>query len=641
MKTVHSRIALILLMLVTLAGCGGSKRSTVVPTQPQIRVSITTDGAAIDQGATKQFTAAVTGTTNTLVNWSISEGAGGGIIDAQGMYTAPSNSGTFHIVATSAADPTQQAIVAVNVNFVTLQISPGYGDMEPGVSYQFSGSVTGSVNREIIWTVSEGAVGGTVTASGMYTAPMNEGVYHLVATSTANPFTIVTTHISVSHMAVAIQPRGIGIAPGEARSFTATVLGCMDDAVTWSVQEGMAGGSISSDGVYTPPMSAGTYHILATSVSHPNLSGVAIVTVRESDFRVTGSMLDQRIGHTATLLPNGDVLFAGGGSVNYGYWYSVETVELYDHLSGTFKYTGSMSAVRDGHTATLLKNGKVLIAGGGIAGWVGTNTAELYDPANGQFTLTGSMNAYRTYHTATLLNDGRVLITGGNDGWASDRPNIGDVAKGELYDPTTGVFTLTGQMVEARFSHAAELLPDGKVLLVAGSIDYGGAATDSEEVFDPETGTFTKVGNAAEKGFGMTATLVQGNQVLIAGGRTYDGADFSLRIFDKAQLLGTTSWSESSLLTMNSSRSSHTATRLPSGKVLLAGGYATAGAYGMGPYADNSADLFDPSTSTFVPIGQMQRVRAEHTATLLQDGSVLIAGGDDTSAELYTAEVKK
>ncbi len=643
MTSLHSRIFLGLLMLAALAGCGGSKRQTtvVVPTQPQVRVSITTDSAVLDQGATRQFTATVTGTTNTSVNWSISEGTYGGSIDAQGLYTAPNDSGTFHIMATSAADPTQHAVVTVSVNFVMLEVSPGYGDMEPGTSYQFSGSVTGSVNKEILWTVMEGAVGGTITSSGLYTAPMSEGVFHLVAASAANPLITFTAHVSVSNLAVAIQPRGIGIAPGETRWFHTTVLGCMDDTVTWSVQEGLEGGSITSDGVYTAPMSAGTYHVLATSVSHPSLYGTAIVTVRESDFRMTGNMLGARIGHTATLLPSGDVLFAGGGTGSYGYWYSTETAELYDPLSGTFKYTGSMSTPRDGHTATLLKDGKVLIAGGGYAGLFGLNTAELYDPATGQFAPTGSMNAYRTYHTATLLNDGRVLIAGGNNGWLTDQPNIGDVAKAEIYDPTTGTFGQTGQMVEPRFSHAAELLPDGRVLLVAGSVDYVGNATDIEEVFDAETGTFTKVGNAAEKGFALTATVVQGNQVLIAGGRTYEGVDFSVRIFDQAQLLGTLSWDESPLLIMNSNRSSHTATRLPSGKVLLAGGYASVGAYGLGPYADNSAELFDPSTSSFEAIGQMQRVRAEHTATLLQDGSVLLAGGDDTSAELYTAEVKK
>ena len=186
-------------------------------------------------------------------------------------------------------------------------------------------------------------------------------------------------------------------------------------------------------------------------------------------FANTGSLAAARVVHTATLLPNGKVLVAGG-SGNSGFFASAE---LYDPASGTWTATGSLAAARQTHTATLLPNGKVLVTGG----LNGSNltSAELYDPASGTWTTTGSLAAARYRHTATLLPSGKVLVAGGTG-------NSGYLASAELYDPASGTWAATGSLATARYLHTATLLPNGKVLVAGGQAD--GAYLASAELYD-------------------------------------------------------------------------------------------------------------------------------------------------------------
>ena len=174
---------------------------------------------------------------------------------------------------------------------------------------------------------------------------------------------------------------------------------------------------------------------------------------------------------------------------------------------GTFTPTGGMSTPRAAHTATLLHNGKVLIAGGFDNSPLAS--AELYDPTTGAFTPTGDMTTPRAQHTATLLADGTVLIAGGRNG----TNGIRDLASAELYDPSTGVFTPTGSMVTLRGLHAATLLPDGRVLMTGCAIPCNSAIA---EIYDPSTGTFADAGTPGAGG--GAATLLADGRVLVTGG---------------------------------------------------------------------------------------------------------------------------
>jgi hypothetical protein len=209
-------------------------------------------------------------------------------------------------------------------------------------------------------------------------------------------------------------------------------------------------------------------------------------------------MQDGRMNHTATLLPDGDVLVVGGG----GSFQPSTSAELYHPRTGTWTVTGAMHDARYDHTATLLPNGKVLVAGGeGGLGSQALDSAELYDPRTGRWTQTGSMNVARFGHTATLLPTGLVLVTGG----ATPREYRGSTSA-ELYDPRTGKWTITDSMVTGRKQHTATLLPTGQVL-VAGGGD-GGLNVASAEVYTPLALVARPVSAVAGQTVTVTATTL-------------------------------------------------------------------------------------------------------------------------------------
>jgi murein DD-endopeptidase MepM/ murein hydrolase activator NlpD len=331
-------------------------------------------------------------------------------------------------------------------------------------------------------------------------------------------------------------------------------------------------------------------------------------------FVPTGSMSTARAEHTATLLPNAKVLIAGGSASTT----SQATAELYDPSTAQFTFAGNMNTPRGRHTATLLADGKVLIAGGDSGATLGSTSAELYDPSSGTFILTGSMVTGRSGHTATLLPNGKVLIAGGFT-------SSGTAAVAELYDPATGAFTATGTMNVLRFWHTATLLPNGKVLIA------GGANQATAELYDQDTGTFTLLANTMSVPRSLhTATLLPNGKVLIVGGDQNlccTGNSLSTaELFDPA----TNTFSPTGGMTMG--RFQHTATLLLNGQILVAGG-------DDGVNVFNTAEIYDPATDLFSPTGSMSAARDRHTATLLPNGGVLVAGGANGITFLASAEV--
>ena len=318
------------------------------------------------------------------------------------------------------------------------------------------------------------------------------------------------------------------------------------------------------------------------------------------------SMTTKRAAHTATLLNNGKVLIAGGFVGDSG---GLSSVELFDPTTKTFTSAENMSAARAGHTATLLPNGKVLITGGYNGDYL--NSAEVYDPATSRFASAGRMVTARSGHVATLLNNGNVLLVGGvGTGWTF-------LADAELFDPQTNTFTATGGMATARESHTATLLKDGKVLITGGHKDRRSAITiyTSTEIYNPASETFTAAGNLTVKRHKHDATLLADGRVLIIGGsdeRDGNGAYRNAEIFNSAN--GTFTAVKNN---MNTARYKlqGTAILLKNGKVLIAGGA-------------NQAEVFNPATNSFsYASGDMGTKRLFATATLLKNGQVLITGG--------------
>jgi hypothetical protein len=343
-------------------------------------------------------------------------------------------------------------------------------------------------------------------------------------------------------------------------------------------------------------------------------------------FENTGSLGTARYGHSATLLPNGKVLVAAGNSGQF------PNAELYDPASGTWTPTGSPAMLYPFHTATLLPNGKVLVAGGGVRAITVRASAELYDPASGTWTTTGSLAHARHDHTATLLPNGKVLVVGG---WYDDTAGYGGftLASAELYDPATGTWTSTGSLATGRGGHTATLLPNGKVLVTGGENYNGkgnGARTSlaSAELYDPATGTWTSTGSLATGRYYHTATLLPSGKVLVAAGGVINSSLYlaSAELYDPASETWTATGS------LATARQFHTMTMLPSHKLLVAGGSNSSG-YLM------SAELYDPASETWMATGDLITARHDHTATLLPNGKVLVAGGMNDSGILASAEL--
>jgi WD40 repeat protein len=341
----------------------------------------------------------------------------------------------------------------------------------------------------------------------------------------------------------------------------------------------------------------------------------------------SGPMSMARTGQTATLLPDGDVLVAGGGT---------RTADLYDPSTSTFTATGSMSVARTSATATLLPDGEVLVAGGADNRGRQLDSAELYDPATGTWSATGSMRTPRSGHTATLLPDGKVLVAGGgcnHHGDCNAGSFLDNLTSAELYNPKTGTWSATGSMRFGRQYFTATLLGDGDVLASGGfsSCDDDFCSDNRQaELYDPKTGTWSATGSMHVAREQFTATLLTDGDVLVAGGLNEGGFGGNGKTYSEAELYDpkTGSWTVTG--SMSEPRYGQAAALLPTtGWVLATGGSG-----------DATSEVYEPGLGQWVRTGSMTTPRTDLTATVLSDGNVLASGGTGSDgAAQGTAEV--
>jgi galactose oxidase-like protein len=357
-------------------------------------------------------------------------------------------------------------------------------------------------------------------------------------------------------------------------------------------------------------------------------------------------------------------------------------------VTHAFTSLGNMQVARNLHTDTLLADGRVLLAAGSTDA-VFLNSAEIFNPTNNSFTLTGSLSHARKSQTATLLQDNnRVLITGG-------KSSVGDLASAEIYDSSTGQFSSTGSMIGQRSLHTATLLGNGTVLVAGGR--KGATPLRTAEIFNPVTNTFASTGMLNIQRKRHAANLLLDGNVLVEGGASVSngepvdaGTPTAEIYYTSGPLAGT--WTNHPPQDMSTGRTEHTATLLPNGTVMVCGGIpiilpsdlynpatqtfsttggllqarqrhvsllltnpawgslvgkvlAIGGAFTGSPVfggiqeALDTVELYDPSTGQFSLFGTMTEPRQNHTATMLNDGRILIAGGVSSPSVSGTAEL--
>lgn len=373
---------------------------------------------------------------------------------------------------------------------------------------------------------------------------------------------------------------------------------------------------------------------------------------------VVGPMAFARVHHTSTLLTDGKVLIAGGDQNGT----PLDSAEIFHPNTGLFTAQRPMHRPHTEHTATLLKDGNVLIVGGKVAeiwdatkykfevstgapvaarkdhasvllkdgtvlitgGYVGNtpqNTAEIFNPTSETFELLKStMTIPRVLHAVTLISGGDVVITGGFSG-TSPHDQI------DIYHYATQKFFSGGHMVYHRASHRQVLFGNSRDrILIMGGTTLEGGILSTDEVYDPETHHSGIHGSLVENRAGHTATKLESGDVFVAGGITGGMTLQSAEILDPTTKLFTATEP------MKHPRALQTATLLPDQRVLLVGG-------GDNAVFESTAEEFDPTTNSFRSVGSLAIGRESHTATLLQNGQVLIAGGKTAMNDTATAEL--
>ena len=363
------------------------------------------------------------------------------------------------------------------------------------------------------------------------------------------------------------------------------------------------------------------------------VSAVLVVAMNTFAFGASGtwahtsSMISPREGHTATLLVNGKVLVAGG--TNNGV--AINSAELYNHTTGTWASTGSMHVARTLAGSVLLSNGSVLVVGGCLNDCLSTttNSAELYNPTTGTFTATGSMVRARAGFGIALLANGQVVVAGGCTAY-DQNGCAATTTSAEVYNPATGHWTATGSLRGARFAVTATRLASGKVLVVGGAT-AASDALNSSEIYDPTTKTWSLGPKMVQARSGYASILLPTGKVLFVGGENINGVSIA-----SAELYNPSTGAFTATGSMTATRVEHTAVLLATGKVLVSGGYKQTSNV-VTPLA--SAELYNPATGIWTTIGSMSTARGDHTSTVLTNGFVLNTGGSDTFNELNSAEL--
>jgi hypothetical protein len=607
--------------------------------------------ATINTNDFNSMTVSATGSGIITYQWYDSNGILNGNV---GPTLRSNQTGTFYAIATSTLNGTTITATSnsatVVPNNVAITSQPANGMFGTGGSFQLSLTATGSGNLTYQWYKGNNAISGATSRT--YSATV-EDAYFAEVTSTLNGVSKTIrsngAYATENKVRITSGPVDSYATAGYTTSLTPSIsyLGGATLSYQWYDGSGPISGATNSS---LTTGTAGTYYLVVTSqlnsTTGVTTSTSATVTVVASPVAssLTPGSGTIAIGSSTTLTPvfsNGTAVINPGNIVvtsaaaitvspTVNTQYSLDVTNLAGTMArftmtlfvstGTFSRTGNLTAGHNIHSSTLLNTNKVLIAQNYSSS---LTNAQLYDPSNGTFTNTGNMvNSYgRPFGTSTKLSNGNVLFTGGVTTTGNNTNSA------EIYDVDTGTFSsTTGNMSLGRHDHTAVLLNNGNVL-IAGGYNYSSLYLRSSELFNPTTSNFGTIINMTTVRSNHTATLLNDGTVLIVGGyNSSTGYLSSAEIFDPS----TNSYSATSG-NMYEPRGRHSATKLNNGKVLIVGGVNQVGGY----HTLQSADLYDPTTKTFTRLASFSGNRDLHTATLLNNGKVLIVGGSSEGGTIY------
>jgi N-acetylneuraminic acid mutarotase len=768
MKTMRCRGRLAaVLFLLTMAACsggggggaggGGGEATAAVPT-----ITMQPTAASVPAGGTATFTIAATSNGVLTYQWYANVGACpncGPLSGAtQPTLTLPANYGTtgdYYCVVTNTLNGTQATATSASGSLNVVEpTGNGAINADSAVlanTVGYVASVAAQAGVTYTWTISNGTItAGQGTTQITYTSG---GLGQLELTMTASgpaAGTVlgVKNVVVVSSLPVVSIFAQSSVLPG-AMGVLASTTDVPAGTYAWTEQNGTAAvtivGSTTADTLtYSVGATPGSYQVSVNVTDQTGNHGSVSQTlsVVQGAFLKDVRDMAQRSLHTATLLMDGRVLLAGGDAGIPGTISTtslpvvssasniVATAELFDPVTTSFAVVGSLSTARAQHTATLLNNGQVLVAGGLDATGTPLASTEIYNPTTQSWTPGPPMAMARELPSATLLADGRVLVAGGANA-------SGALASAEVYDPVANAWSSAGTMASPRVLHSATLLPSGQVLAVAGFTGSGGQ-TASTELYNPETnswhsaaplpqapttiaqegavllasGQVLELGATAyiynptsnswrpsvtpppaettpevTTGFeAASAILLPNGRVLAAGGF----ADFGSAIYDPIMQQWNSPTSPGNAPSWGFGGEFGTVTALADGRVLAVGGvlgfptssanslslpafydptqnswslggseahpgyYAASGVLTNGQVlvtggsvlrnsnatlARSNADLFNPATNTWSPAAAMSTTRQQHTATALQNGMLLVTGGNDSSDVFSSAEL--
>ncbi len=632
---------------ITASAAGVSGSATLTVTAPTLAsIAISPQDSTIPLGATQQFAATgfyTDGSTQDLTataTWS-SSATVVAVINGSGL-AAGEFQGTATIQASFGSMSASTTLSVGAPSLVSVGLTPANATIAAGSSQQYQATGTYSdgsmrnVTALLTWSSGSPAVA-AVTNTGLATG-LGQGTAVLTAGFESVSASVTLTVGPPNLVSITVVPNTASLSSGTTQQLSAT--GIYSDGSTqnltasslWASSNSSIVG-ISSSGLATAA-ATGNATITATSGS---ASGTATLIITSGTTQA--NLNTSRYLHSSTLLNNGEILVSGGvncpsaGSCTY-----LNSAELYNPATSTFAYTAGPMATARSAPSVLLNNGKVLVAGGyscdGSGNCSSLASAEIYDPSTSTFSSGGSMTVARSGHTTTLLGDGTVLIAGGEK--CTSVTLCSALSSAEIYNPIAGTFTASqNSMSAARFGATAVLLNSGSVLITGG---FDGANFPAAvEIYNlgsyPGAGYFNWSGAKLNvPRFDASSTLLNNGKVLVTGGSTCNLPGCPTQ---SAEIYDPVANTFSVLSNMNVARFNHTATLLTNGDVVVAGGYSSCGSTCTG---DATTEFFDPVAGTFSPGQSVATALANHTGTLLANGNVLLVGGINAGVTLASDE---